>query len=360
MLEEELLLEDLSIPLLSFKEYRKLNEAYHNFLPSDVDKKKTHAKEVFDLLQKSYADQGGLKGNGFSSPEDMVKHVPMWKLAKKDGKVVSAALYKDSQGRKRVAAASDGSDVGKKYTGEMMYDDLKRKRSHMELSGKSLSFLKKTADITPHLHSFDSAQKFHKSRGDEITRPEADDKEVLRHPELKDHFYVRMLGGHPHTKVMMGTQGNHITEMSKDEEREFGKDSTLRQGSHQYGNWSFDSGLHGPARAKERQPTWSHEDWHDLLSRGHEALTNPSKQVVEKGKSHFKVKAPTAVMVYSKSRQQGVILRVSPKDNNNPKLGGTSRIETIPPSKASFAKEGTHRVLIEGIEILEENIIIID
>jgi hypothetical protein len=346
MFDEEILLEDLSIPTYTFNEYRELNEVFHNFLPKDIEKKKAHSKEVFDLVQKSYSDQGGIKGSGFSSPDDMVKNIPMWKVAKKDGKITSVALYKDTH--------------GKKHAGEMMSSDLRHNRSHMEISGKSLSFLKKTTDITPHLHTFDSAKKFHKSRGDEIFRPSDDDKEVVRHPELKDHMYSRMLGGQLHTKVMMGYLGNHITEMSKDEEKEYGKDSTLNQGSHQYGNWSFDSGLHGPARAKERQPNWKHEDWHDLLHRGHEALTNPSKQIVDKGKSHFKLKAPSAVLVYSKSKQQGVILRVSPKDNNNPKLGGTSRIETIPPHKASFAKDGTHRIVIENIEILEENIIIIE
>lgn len=356
---DELLLEDLSIEPLTFTEYRMLNEVYHNFLPSDVEKKKSHAKEVFDMVQKSYADQGGVKGSGFSSPEEMVKHIPMWKLAKKDGKVISAALYKDQNGRKRVAASSDGTDEGKKAAGHMMATDLKLNRAHMEVSGKSLSFLKKIADIKPHLHSYEAAEKFHKSRGDSISKPADDDKEVARHPELKEHMYSRMLGGHLHTKVMLGHKGNHITEMSKDEEIEFGKDSTLKQ-KHKYGNWNFDAGIHGPVRAKERQPNWKEDDWHDLLHRSHEALTTPSKQIVDKGKPHFKLSKPSAVLVYSKKHQQGVILRVSPKDNNNPKLGGTSRIETIPPHKHSFANDGTHRIVIENIEINFDDIVIID
>lgn len=146
---------------------------------------------------------------------------------------------------------------------------------------------------------------------------------------------------------------------TKEEEIEFGKDSTLKQGEHAYGKWGFDSGIHGPARAKEGQPKWSTDDWHDLLGRGHEALTDKSKQIVKKGEPYFTLKGPSPVLVYSKSRQQGVVLRVSPTNDQNPKLGGTSRIETIPPSKASFAKPGTPRIIIEGIEIKEENIIII-
>lgn len=360
---EELLLEDLSIPIETFIEYRALNESFQNFLPSDVEKKTSHAKEVFDLLGKSYADQGGIKGSGFNSPEDMVKKIPMWKLSKQDGKVTAASLYKDTQGRKRVAMGSDGTPAGKKSAGEMMSADLKRSRAHMEISGKSLSFMKKQLDIAPHLHTYDSAEKFHLSRGDTISRPTEDDPEVVRHPELKDHMYVRKIAGHSHTKVMLGTMGKTITEelkRTKEEEKEFGKDSSLKQGGHQYGNWAFDSGLHGPVRAKERQPKWSTDDWHDLIGRGHEALTNPSKQIVDKGKTHFKLTGPAPVMVYSRSKQQGVILRVSPKNDQNPKLGGSSRIETIPPYKASYVSPGTHKIIIEGIEILSENVIIID
>jgi hypothetical protein len=48
------------------------------------------------MIQKAYADQGGMHGSGFKSPEDMVKNIPMWKLSKKDGKVTSVAMYKDS------------------------------------------------------------------------------------------------------------------------------------------------------------------------------------------------------------------------------------------------------------------------
>ena len=361
--QEELLLEDLSIPILTFKEYRNIYESFHNFLPKDVEKKKAHAKEVYDLVQKSYADQGGIRGSGFNSPEDML-NLPMWKLSKKDGKVNAAAMYKDASGRKRVSTSTDGTPEGKKAAGDIVTNDLKQQRSHMEVSGKSLSFLKKLMPIAGHLHSFESAQKFHKSRGDEISRPAEDDKEVLRHPELKDHMYSRMIGGHPHTKVMLGYLGKNITEESivrtKEEEREFGKDSTLKQGGHKYGQWDFDSGLHGPVRAKERQPKWSTDDWHDLIGRGHEALTDVSKQIVDKGKTPFKLKGPDPVMVYSRGRQQGVILRVSPKNNQNPKLGGSTRIETIPPHKASFVSPGTHRIIIEGIEILHENIIIIE
>lgn len=207
----EQLLEDLSIDnSLSFKEYRFLIESFHNFLPQHEDKKKEHAQEVFDMIHKSYADQGGIHGSGFKSPEDMVKNIPMWKVHKKDGKVHAVALYKDKAGRKRVALGTDGSDTGKSAASNIVTSDLKQKRAHMEVSGKSLSFLKKHINLKDHLHSFESAKKFHDSNGDKIEKPEADDPEVVRHPELKDHMYTRDIGGQKHTKVMLGVMGKTI------------------------------------------------------------------------------------------------------------------------------------------------------
>ena len=233
----------------------------------------------------------------------------------------------------------------------MMMADLKMKRSHMELSGKSLSFIKKQADIIPHLHSFASAAKFHASRGDTITHPTDDDKEVVRHPELKDHMYVRSIGGYEHTKVMMGKLGNTITEATtrtKEQELAWGAGSALKPGVHEYGKWKMDTQIHGPSQARDRQPDWKSEDWHDFLHRSHEALTNPSKHLSKPSKLTH-----NAVLVYSKKKQQGVVLRIAPHDNNNPKQGGTTRIETVLPHKSSIAQEGTQRIVIEGLEFEE-------
>lgn len=163
------------------------------------------------MIQKAYADQGGMHGSGFKSPEDMVKNIPMWKLSKKDGKVTSVAMYKDSgSGRKRVAIATDGSDHGKRAIGDTVTSDLKQKRAHMEVSGKSLSFLKKQMHIKDHAHSFESAKAYHEKNGETIQRPPDDDPEVVRHPELKDHFYQRKIGDHMHTKIMLGSTGKTI------------------------------------------------------------------------------------------------------------------------------------------------------
>lgn len=145
------------------------------------------------------------------------------------------------------------------------------------------------------------------------------------------------------------------TTRTKEEELEYGKDSALKRGIHDFGKWKMDTQIHGPSQAKERRPDLTSAHWQDLLARSHEALTNPSKHLGKPAKL-----TSMATLVYSKKHQQGVVLRVDPKDQNNLKLGGNTRIETILPKKQSIAKEGTQRIVIENIEYLYDNLIIID
>lgn len=190
--------------MITFKEF--LSETYLNYHEADTDKKAAHADHVYSMVQKAYEPIGGIHGNGFKSPEDMSKNIHMWKLHKKEGKVVAAALYKKTaQGRKRVAVASDGTPEGKKALGKMMSDDYTRHRAHSEASGPSLKFLKKQIHISDHVKTFEQAKKYHEKNGDEVQRPPHDDPEVVAHPDLKDHFYQRKIGGEWHTKVMLGS-----------------------------------------------------------------------------------------------------------------------------------------------------------
>jgi hypothetical protein len=197
--------------MLSFKSY--LEERWVNLIGDHPDKHK-YAQHVYDLVQHAYKDQGGIHGSGFKSPEDMMKNIHMWKLYRDaSGNIRSAGFYKNSDdGRKRVAIATDGSDEGKKAAARIMTDDINRNRSYGEQSGKSLSFLKKNlpdGHLKKIAMTHDQVKKM--MPNDEITRPPADDPEVLRHPELKDHFYQRQIGGHKHTKIMLGTPGKIIS-----------------------------------------------------------------------------------------------------------------------------------------------------
>jgi hypothetical protein len=190
-----------------FKEF--LEERFVN-LHADHEKEKTaHADHVWNMLQAAYKPIGGIHGSGFESKEDMVKKIPFWKIHKENGKVRSVQLYKDKEGRKRVAVATDGSDAGKKGLAQMMKDDFRQHRSYGEVSGPSLSFLKKHL---PNVKDFaiprNTAQKLAKEN---VRVPPHDDPELIKHPELKDHFYQRQIGGEWHTKIMLGAAGKKIT-----------------------------------------------------------------------------------------------------------------------------------------------------
>jgi hypothetical protein len=189
----------------AFPLFKFLTERFINLLPADTDKKEQVKDEVFAMLQKAYADQGGIHGNGFTSPDDMVAHIPFWKLIRKNGQIVAVGMYKDTSGRKRVAMATDGTPVGKAAAAEMAVSDLMQGRAYGETSGKSLSFILKQFDITPFLISYDEVEKIMAQRGDQVQRPAEDDPELIRHPDLKDYLYTRVIGHQAHTKVMVGT-----------------------------------------------------------------------------------------------------------------------------------------------------------
>lgn len=195
---------------MEFNEFKQqLMERFVNAMGADDKHKNEHKEEVFNMLQKSYATIGGIHGSGFKDPDDMVANIHHWKLAKHDGKIVAAAMYKNHPvtGRKRVAVATDGSEHGKAKLAEIMRDDLKQHRSHGETSGSSLKFLRRTyPDFKQHAHTFEHVKE-KVFPGEEIRKPPDDDPELKTHPDLKDHLYQRKIGDTWHTKVMVGTIG---------------------------------------------------------------------------------------------------------------------------------------------------------
>lgn len=197
---------------MRFKEY--LAETYYNYLPNNAEKKQKDAVEIHRMIHAAYESQGGNKSSELATPDSMVAEIPFWKVSKNGGKITGVALYLDGgKGRKRIAIASDGSDHGKKALGKIVSDDLKQERAHAEISGKSLSFLKKQIDLKNYVQPFETAKAYHESKGKVVTKPEADDPEVTRHPELKNFFYSRDIAGEAHTKIMLGTLGVKIVNM---------------------------------------------------------------------------------------------------------------------------------------------------
>lgn len=176
-------------------------ESYKNLF--SAKEKRPWASEVFSMIQAAYESQGGFKGGGFGSAEQMIEQITFWKLAVVSGKVVACKLYKDKDGRKSVAAATDGSKIGRQKLVEMVIQDLLAGRAYSEVSGKALSFYARLMDLEKIAVPVDKVKA--KLSGEEIIPAPEDDIEVQRWPGLKQFFYRRKLGaGGWHTKIMLG------------------------------------------------------------------------------------------------------------------------------------------------------------
>lgn len=194
--------------MLTFKSF--LTERFVNLF--DENDKQKYKDEVFSLLQKAYAPMGGIKGSGFKNADDMAKNIPMWKLVRKNDKIIAGVLYKDKEGRKRVASFTDGTPEGQKQLAEIMKNDLDR--AFMEVSERSFGFLRKTlGDETLLKYAIDptKAKELLKEKDEDwnFNVPD-DDPHIMKAPKLKKYFYQRKIGGHFHTKIMLGKHGKTI------------------------------------------------------------------------------------------------------------------------------------------------------
>lgn len=202
--------------MLSFSEF--LSENYKNFIgPSSIPQREKWIDRAWEILQKSYAPIGGIKGSGFSSKDDMISNIPFWKLYVKNDKVVAAAFYKDKGGRKSVAIATDGSDLGKKIVGEIFKASLGV--SYGEKSGPALATMMKSVPWDELQHFMMTPEQVKKITGEDAIPvakygvEKLDAKDRFTHdkfPQLKPYFYVRELGGGMHLKVSMGTPNLNI------------------------------------------------------------------------------------------------------------------------------------------------------
>lgn len=150
-----------------------------------ADEKKEYVDEVWDLLQKAYELAGGFKSA--NSKQHLIDDSSLWKLVRRDGKIVAANLYKDAFGRKMIACATDGSVKGKQDLKKIKSDDLKLQRAWGEASGKVESLFLKLGAV-PLSNKF--AAKLTK-------------KEILGY-DVDGIHYTRLIGGEPHSKVIFG------------------------------------------------------------------------------------------------------------------------------------------------------------
>ena len=197
--------------MLSFSQF--MNENYKNFIgPNSREKREKWADQAWDIVQKSYAPIGGIKGSGFGSKQDMIDNLPFWKIYTKGDKLVAAAFYKDKGGRKSVAIATDGSDLGKKIVGDIFKASLGV--SYGEKSGAALGTMMKIVPWEELQKFLFTPKQLEKISGKKVTLlsksniGDLDEKDKMtykRFPELKPYFYVRELDGELHLKVAMGT-----------------------------------------------------------------------------------------------------------------------------------------------------------
>lgn len=178
-----------------------------------------YAGAVYDLLQSTYAKIGGIKGSGFTSKEDMIRSIPFWKLYFSNDKLVLAILYKDRNGRKAVAIATDRSKKAIRLLQSVLKSTFHI--SFGEYSKGLLIFILKNFSIkflSPYIiHPKDVAR----ITSDHIIIPTPDyvqshldkfDRSVYEsYIAWKDYFYVREIGDEMHLKMMIGTPYHNIS-----------------------------------------------------------------------------------------------------------------------------------------------------
>ena len=150
-----------------------------------------HRHEIHGILHKSYASIGGYGGLGSGSKEEHdAIHSDisnsLIKATKRDGKITAVNLYKDKHGRKSIAAGTDGTEQGKKDFMKSKQEDHEQKRSWGEVSGKMEHIAKKIGNpvIPNHMAA--------KLTGKEVK------------PHEDGEHYDRDIGGHSHTKLIIG------------------------------------------------------------------------------------------------------------------------------------------------------------
>ena len=193
-----------------------ITERFINLIGDDP-KKQQYMHAVWDMLQKSYQNIGGLKIGGLDSAQDLVK-LPMWKIMTKDGEIKLVVLYKDKGGRKSVAVATDGSREAVRQMSDVMKHEAKR--AYSEKSKASLGmFMKSVSNPEQYLIPIDQvkdivgqdAQIISIANKDPAEWPvdseelESAQRILKKYPKLQDYGYLRMIRNNYKFKVMTGT-----------------------------------------------------------------------------------------------------------------------------------------------------------
>lgn len=175
--------------MLTFKYF--LVETYKNvFTKSDKEK---WVDQVFDVLQSSYKSIGGLKTPSLATKEKLIDGNHMWKMSVKDGVVKTVKIYKQDDGRKSIATGTDGTKEGKEELRKSLKDEFSR--SYSEVSDAMEAFIFKSYPDLANKYKIKNTDAQHLLKPKEFRILKDDD----------GYHYERLIAGHWHTKIMLGT-----------------------------------------------------------------------------------------------------------------------------------------------------------
>ncbi len=168
-------------------EYGTLNERFVN-VTNNVDMN-NYVDIVWDMLQKAYKEIGGFLTA--KTKNELIKKSSFWKLVKRNNKIVAVAIYTSKKGgRKLIAVATDGTDLGKDALYSIIKEDIKmmnQRQAWAEVSGKMEYLYNKLGGVVIPSKYVQSILK---------------DKEI--YGQRADGHYSRNIKGDPHEKIIFG------------------------------------------------------------------------------------------------------------------------------------------------------------
>lgn len=184
-----------------------ITEKYFNAF--ELEDKVKYAQEIWDMLQKSYAPIGGIRGAGFNSVSDMVHSNHMFKVGLSGGRPVLVVIYKNKGGgRKLVALGTDSSKPGLLMAKETIKKEVLTGRSYGEFSGPIFGTLKKLLPPEVLTQFLIPAKDVGPILKKDYVVGKGDDMKSAPNDPYEEYYYQREIGGHMHTKVAYGDPKN--------------------------------------------------------------------------------------------------------------------------------------------------------
>lgn len=117
------------------------------FKAENISNKRQYANRVYELLEVAYRDCGGINlANGFTSADDMVSSIPVWRLTFQNKELISAMLFKEKSGYLKMVAYAPLTTIDPNIRKSDLLFMLNN--SYAELSGKLLSITLKEIQST--------------------------------------------------------------------------------------------------------------------------------------------------------------------------------------------------------------------